>query len=373
MRIRLALALPLVTLLAACGSSSKSSSATTATTAPTTTVQGGVSSSGITADRCDANKKAGKITYVSGFDFAASASIVDVVVAKNKGYYDKMCLDVELKSGFSTTDYPLVAANTAQFGSGGNYTELVQQSKDGAHLVTLAVEGKTGIDALVVKDGINSLADLKGKTIGVKGALPPGEIAMLLGAGLKPTDYKTVLLDGFDPIAQMKLPIDGLPVFKSNEPHQLDAAGVKYKLFDPGASGIPGSFGILYSNAKFVNEHPTAAQDFMRATMKGLADAIADPAAAAETCFKLITDGGNPNYLSDAGEQYRWGVEAKLVTTNTPAGEPIGLVHAAALQAEINAYTAAGVFTTAPSITGTYDESILAGVYGPDGKVVWPS
>ncbi|MDQ1424487.1 MAG: NitT/TauT family transport system substrate-binding protein [Acidimicrobiaceae bacterium] len=367
MRARIIFTLPLIALAVGCSSSKTTSPTTTATT-----IQGGVSPSGITAARCDANKSAGKITYLSGFDFAASASIVDVVVAKNKGYYDKMCLDVDLKSSFSTENYPLVAANTAQFSSGGNFTELVQQSKDGAHFVALAVEGKTGIDALVVKDGINALADLKGKTIGVKGALPPGEIAMLLGAGLKPTDYKTVLLDGFDPIAQMKLPIDALPVFKSNEPHQLDAAGVKYKLFDPGASGIPGSFGILYSNAQFVNDHPTAAQDFLRATMKGLADAIADPPAAAETCFKLITDGGNKNFLSDAGEQYRWGVEAKLVTDNTPAGEPIGLVHAASLQAEINAYTAAGVFTTAPSITGTYDESILKGVYGPDAKVVWP-
>jgi NitT/TauT family transport system substrate-binding protein len=369
MRTRLALALPIVVLAVAC-SSDKASSPTTTTAS---TVQGGVSPTGITAERCDANKKAGKITYLSGFDFAAAASIVDVVVAKDKGYYDKMCLDVDLKSSFSTANYPLVASNTAQFSSGGNYTELVQQSKGGAQLVALAVEGKTGIDALVVKDGINTLADLKGKTIGVKGALPPGEIAMLLKAGLQSTDYKVVLLDGFDPIAQMKLPIDALPVFKSNEPNQLDKAGVKYKLFDPKAAGIPGSFGILYSNAKFVNEHPTAAQDFMRATMKGLADAIADPPAAVATCFKLITDGGNKNYLSDAGEQYRWGVEAKIVTDNTPAGEPIGLVHVADLQKEIDAYTAAGVFTSAPSIAGTYDESILAGVYGPDGKVIWPA
>jgi len=366
----LTVVVPLVLLTAACGSSAKSASSPS-TAAGTTTAAAGVSTSGITAERCNANKQAGKITYLSGFDFAASASIVDVVVAKQKGYYDTMCLDVDLKSSFSTTNYPLVASNTAQFSSGGSYTELVQQSKNGAQLVTLAVEGKTGIDALVVKDGINSLADLKGKTIGVKGALPPGEVAMLLGAGLKPGDYKTVLLDGFDPVAQMKLPIDALPVFKSNEPNQLDQAGVKYKLFDPKDSGIPGSFGILYSNAKFVSEHPTAAQDFMRATMKGLADAIADPHAAAETCFKLITDGGNPNYLSDAGEQYRWGVEAKILTATTPTGEGIGLVHAADLQKEIDAYTAAGVFTTPPSIAGTYDESLLAGVYGPDGKVIW--
>ncbi|MGZ6258779.1 MAG: ABC transporter substrate-binding protein, partial [Candidatus Limnocylindrales bacterium] len=86
----------------------------------------------------------------------------------------------------------------------------------------LAVEGKAGIDALVVKDGINSLADLKGKTIGVKGALPPGEIAMLLGAGLKPTDYKTVSLEGFAAMVNVAgdIPVDG----SSEASRQLEAA-----------------------------------------------------------------------------------------------------------------------------------------------------
>ena len=46
------------------------------------------------ADRCEANKAAGTITYLSSFDFAASASIVDVLVAEQKGYFDDLCLDV---------------------------------------------------------------------------------------------------------------------------------------------------------------------------------------------------------------------------------------------------------------------------------------
>ena len=39
---------------------------------------------------------AGTITYLSSFDFAAAASIVDVVVAEQSGYFDDLCLDVEL-------------------------------------------------------------------------------------------------------------------------------------------------------------------------------------------------------------------------------------------------------------------------------------
>ena len=48
------------------------------------------------ADRCEANKAAGTITYLSSFDFSASASIVDVLVAKQKGYFDDLCLDVKV-------------------------------------------------------------------------------------------------------------------------------------------------------------------------------------------------------------------------------------------------------------------------------------
>ena len=91
-----------------------------------------------------------------------------------------------------------------------------------------------------------------------------------------------MLLDGFDPLVHIEVPdIVGFPGYKSNEPKQLEAAGIPFKLYDPSDYDIPGSFGVLYTNLTFLAEHPTAAQDFMRATMRGLADAIADPAAAA--------------------------------------------------------------------------------------------
>src|SRR5206468_2675815 len=140
----------------ACGGDNKASSTTAAaaTSAPTAAgpgLVGSVSTTGISADRCAANKAAGKITYLSGFDFAATASVVEVVMAKEKGYFDAMCLDVDLKSSFSTANYPLVAAGQAQFASGGNYSEVLTQSKGGAKFSVVVDEGKSGIDALLVK------------------------------------------------------------------------------------------------------------------------------------------------------------------------------------------------------------------------------
>ena len=86
------------------------------------------------AARCEANQAAGTITYLSGFDFAATASIVDVLVADSKGYYDELCLDVELRASFSVDNYPQVAANQAQFailaqGSCGSHRQATGASE----------------------------------------------------------------------------------------------------------------------------------------------------------------------------------------------------------------------------------------------------
>jgi NitT/TauT family transport system substrate-binding protein len=371
--------------LVACGSSSSTSttaagspaagaSSTTAAATPTTVA--GVTGAGISADRCAANKAAGTMTFLTSFDFAAAASILDVVVAKDKGYFDKMCLNVEMKPGFSTTNYPLVAAGQAQMSSAGSYTEILNFSKNGASFVAVADYGKIPIEALLVRDDgkINTLTDLKGKTIGVKGDIPPSLVAMLSNAGLKRgTDYKEVLLDGFDPAQHLSQPIDALPVYKSNEPGQLDAKGIKYKLFDPADMNVPGTFALFYTSPDFLGKHPTAVQDFVRAAFKGYADAVADPAAAVAMSLSAINAAGNQNFLTEAGETYRWQQESAAVAKGTPSG-PVGLIDPAVFTKEVDAYTAAGVFPSGkPSTTGTYDESVAKGVFDPSGKLIWPS
>ena len=351
---------------------------TTAAPAPTTTVPApsGVSVAGISADRCALNKKAGKITYLSGFDYAATASIIEMIVADAKGYFAKMCLDVDVKASFSTANYALVADNKAQFASSGSYTELLKQTPKERPLVMVYDLGKTAIDGLMVRDDvIKGLRDLRGKVIGVKGDLPPSIAAMLFkGAGLKrDSDYTTVPVEGFNPVAHFQLPIDALPGFKSNEPGQLDRANVAYKLFDPTKYDIPGSFGIVYTNAKFLKDNPTAVQDFARAALRGYADAAADPDAATAMAVKLINANGNRNFLSPVGEAYRWKTEIKIVADNTPKGTPIGLIIPKLLQDQVDDYTAAGVFTTKPAIAGTYDDTLVKGIVDSSNKLIWPT
>lgn len=390
----LLLALAPIALLAACGDDdTKASTATTTadTSAATTTADatdatdattptGGadvVAGEPFPADRCAANQAAGTITYLSGFDYAATASIVEILVAEERGYFDALCLDVEIKPSFSTANYPEIAANNAQFASGGSFSEVVDFAiANDAQFVALATEGKTGIDALIVKDGgPTDLEGLRGSTIGVKGKITTSVAAMLAQAGLvEGTDYQTVLLDGFDPKVHIEVPnIVGFPGYKSNEPEQLEAAGIPFTLFDPADYDIPGSFGILYTNAEFLNEHPTAAQDFMRAAMKGLADSIADPAAASEVALSFINASGNAMFLSPEGETARWAVDSQLVA-DTNANTAVGVPEPELLTAEVTTYASIGLFGgTAPDITPFLDVDLISGVYAADRTVIWPS
>lgn len=327
--------------------------------------------------RCAANRTAGPIVYLSGFDFAATASIVDVLVADALGYYDALCLDVDIRPSFSVDNYPLVAANDAQFASAGSFSEMVDfAGANDAGFVALGVEGRTGIDALLVKKGVASTLDeLEGATIGVKGAVTTSVRAMLASVGLFEGDgYETVLLDGFDPLAHIAAPgIAGFPVYKSNEPGRLRAAGVEFDLFDPSAYGIAGSFGVLYTNTTFLAEHPTAAQDFMRATMKGLQYAIDNPAEASAIAVDAINAGDNALYLTAEGETARWAVDAELLAERVNDDEPLGLPIPGLLAAEVEDYARVGLFGgTAPDITSMVDASVVAGVY--DGAtLIWPA
>ena len=380
-----ALASATVLLLAACGSDDPTSASTPETEAGTAVAAtNAATDTAVIAGepfpdaRCAANEAAGTITYLTGFDFAAAASIVEIIAAEAAGYYTDLCLDVDIKASFSVANYPLIADNTAQFASGGSFSEVAAFAMaNDADFVVTAVEGRTAIETLIVKAGqAAELGDLAGSTIGVKGKLPPSIEAMMLTAGLtEGDDFKTVLLDGFDPTQHIAIPtIVGFPGFKSNEPGGLNRAGIGFQTFDPLDFNIPGSFGAIYTNQIFIAEHPTAAEDFMRATMRGLADSLADPVATANIAVEKVNANGNPNFLSPEGEVFRWETDAELIIDTTPEGAAFGVPDATMLQAELDAYGAVGLFgdNQTPDAASRLGNDIIASVYDVNGMVIWP-
>jgi len=378
----LSAALVATVVVASCSSDDDSSSDTTSADDSSTTVGTDealavVAGEAFPTDRCAANEEAGTITFLTGFDYAAASSIVDVIAADDAGYYDELCLDVEIRPGFSSSNYPLIASGTAQFASGGSFSEIVAFSNaNDAQFVATTVEGRSAIDTLIIKSGqASELADLEGTKIGVKGKLPPSIDVMLRGEGLvEGEDFDTVLLDGFDPLAHIEIDeIVGFPGWKSNEVGALERAGVGIQLFDPLDFGVPGSFGVIFTSAEFSEEHPTAAQDFVRATMRGLDDAVNDPEAAATTAVALIEANGNPSFLSAEGEVFRWETEAALILDGTPEGMGLGMPDVKMLQAELDAYSAVDLFGDMTPSAADFVVDLAAGVYDETATVIWPA
>lgn len=386
----LSIALVATIALAACGSDTDGddaaasgetvaqtldSDATTMLTEPAMAVESGVE---FPSARCAANEEAGTITFLTGFDFAAAASIIEVITADAAGYYDDLCLDVEIRPGFSAANYPQVASDTAQFASGGSFSEVVAFSAaNDTNFLAVTVDGRSAIDTLIVKSGVaTEVSDLTGTTIGVKGKLPPAIDVMLRGEGLvEGEDYQTALLDGFDPMAHIEIPaIDGLTGWKSNEVGTLERNGVGFQLFDPLDFGVPGSFGVIFTSAEFAAAHPTAAQDFVRATLKGLEDAVTNPEEAALASVEVLDANGNPNFLEPEGETFRWQTEAALILDGTPEGMGLGMPDVDGLQAEVDAYSAVGLFGEGETPdASTYVADLAAQVYDDDAMLIWPA
>ena len=90
----------LACLAAACGSPSSSGGGSGGAPGGGTGASGTAGGSrDISAARCAQNRAAGKITYLSGYQYQASASILEYVAASKLGYFSDLCLNVALAAG----------------------------------------------------------------------------------------------------------------------------------------------------------------------------------------------------------------------------------------------------------------------------------
>ena len=88
--------------------------------------------------------------------------------------------------------------------------------------------------------------------------------------------------------------------------------------------------------------------------------------------MKLIDTAGNQNHLTTEGETFRWQTESKMVVDG-PKGQPLGLVDPALLKAEVDAYSAAGVFDVAVSMDGTLQHRPGQRRLRRRRQVIWPA
>jgi len=319
--------------------------------------------------RCELNKAAGPITFLTSYGYAASAGILDILAAKQQGYFDALCLDVTMQPG--SNNIQLVSAGTAQFAGVGGPSDTLVGIDNGADIVGIATYGNTGVIELLTMPGgsIKSLADFAGKTVGYKGAVPPQIRAMFIDAGVDETAINWVSV-GYDPSILPDGVVDGLAAYKTNEPLELAARGLDVVAWDPADHGVASSFNTQIVNATWAKKHPTAVEDFLRASFKGLAWLNESPA-------NLDAGLAYAAALSEAGydvdkSKLRWQAEAKLVGDNSPKGHGFGWQLPELWQAEADMLKRFGLVKGPPDVARALDNSYIDAIY--DGEtLIWPA
>jgi putative hydroxymethylpyrimidine transport system substrate-binding protein len=330
----------------------------------------GSTGSAVSAKRCDQNKAAGTVTYLSGYYWQASASILEVIAADKLGYFKDLCLDVKLQpgSGDVSQNSKLLASGRVQVG-GLSQQDTMTANANGLRITGISSYSDAGLDILMTMPSITDLSQLAGKTLGQKGWVPVGVSAMLDKAGLDKGDVKEVKV-GYDPTILPRGQVDALVGFISNEPLQLEAAGTPVKVWQPKDFGVPGSLGAFAANPGFLKQHPTAAQDFLRAVFKAY-QYCAQPAHVAE-CIGYQHDKAGAD-SDPKHETAVWKKETEVVASNPLPGK-FGSIDLANVKALADVVTRYGGVTVTPDDAATwFDDSFSDAVVGSDDRVVWPA
>lgn len=177
-------------------------------------------------------------------DWFVNPDHATLVVAKEKGYFEKAGLDVELVAPADPNDPPkLVAAG--KFDIAVSYQpQLHLQVAEGLPLRRIATLVATPLNALVVLDSgpIKSLKDLKGKKVGFSvGGFEDAILGIMLeGVGLSLKDIELINVNfSLSPSIISGQVAGVIGAFRNFELNQMDIVGKPGRAFYPEEHGVP--------------------------------------------------------------------------------------------------------------------------------------
>lgn len=330
---------------------------------------------GISAERCAENEAAGTITYLSGYQYQSSASILEYVAAEALGYFDEMCLDVVLQPGSGDTaqNTKLLASGQASI-SAIAQQDVIQAQANGIDIIGVSSYSNAGLDILMTNPDITALDQLNGTVVGHKGYMPASVRAMMEAEGVD-WDSLTLVQEGYDPtvLTRRQDDLSALTGFISNEPNQLAAAGEDITVWQPIDYGIPSSLGAMAVNPAFAAEHPTAVEDVLRGAIHALEYCSTDPDTIAE-CVGYAADLSGATYDSDLNEVI-WATEVDVIQAHPYDAMPLGSIDPANIAALTDMLRNYGIISdtiTDAEAESWFDDSYIAAIYDGD-TLIWPA
>jgi diguanylate cyclase (GGDEF)-like protein/PAS domain S-box-containing protein len=196
--------------------------------------------------------------------------------AKEKGYYDQVGLNVEIKAASAGTDAMLeVVSGRAEYGSGTS--SLLLARKAGKPVVVLAVILQHSPYVLIAleKKSLQSIHDLNDKRIMIE-PLSEELLAYLKREGIA-LDSLKLINHSFNISGLTEGKADAISSYLTNEPFALDQAGIKYQIYTPRSAGIDFYGDNLFTSEREIEQHPERVKAFRAASLRGWEYAMAHP------------------------------------------------------------------------------------------------
>lgn len=223
--------------------------------------------------------------------FIADPQYAPFYVAVDKGYYAEEGFEIEFDYGFETDGIALVGANELQFAIVSGEQVVLARAQELPVVYVLEWFQRFPI-AIVSKTsaGIDSPDDLAGRNVGLPGlfgASYVGYNGLLAANGLTETDVNGNDI-GFTQIESLLSDqVEAVVGYANNEPVQLAGMGEDVNVIyvadyiDMVANG-------LITNEQTIAENPEIVEAFVRATLRGLTDTLANPDEAFEVSKKFV-------------------------------------------------------------------------------------
>ncbi len=217
-------------------------------------------------------------------------------LGKDSGIYEDAGIDIDIRSGNgSSSAHRLVANGDSDFAY-GSCGALISLASQGAEIISVAVIDAMGAEAVIVRpdSGVNSIQDLKGKTIlttanaGVNTFFP----IVLANAGLSQDDVTiTNVPDGALVTAYLQGSGDAVGILGGldDKPAEIRANGGEDPILFPYSDFGVDQVGYCISTRKdMVENNPDLVNRFVDATIKAYSETEANPDSAINAIADIV-------------------------------------------------------------------------------------
>lgn len=274
-------------------------------------------------------------------DWRAQAEHGGFYQALASGEYARRGLDVRIVQGGPGVNVPqLLASGAVDLGMGSNSFIVMNLANEGVPVKAVAAFMQKDPQVLIVHpdQGVNSLADLKGRPILLADASVSAFWVWLKAKyGFTDDQVRKYTFNAAPFIADKRAVQQG---YVTSEPYTIEKqAGFKPKVFLLADEGYPGYATMVLAPDSLIAKNPAAVQAFVEASAAGWRQYLDGDGKAADALIRK----DNPEMTQDVLDQARAKLKSYRIVEGEP-GTPLGAMSDARWKAFFDMAAAQGVY-----------------------------